>query len=242
MWCRAALGAAAERVPAGDGRLAERGSALVVVLMAVLLVSALSSALVLLATGETLAAVNERTARATLYAAESGVELAMPDLMCLADWDAVLAGAQKSAWVDGPPAGSRVLDDGRTIELDRIINLSNCGLPEGCSEASLDAVTERRPWGPNNPRWKLFAHGRIDVGAYVVVLVADDPSENDGDPARDGRPPGNPGAGVISLRGEGFGPAGAHRIVEATVARPPGRAAAGPGAAALRVLSWQEVR
>ena len=77
----------------------------------------------------------------------------------------------------------------------------------------------------NNPRWQLYAWGRladwlageaIDAGHYVVVLVADDPAETDGDPLVDG--PG-PGFGVLLLRAEAFGPGGTHAVVEQTLAR-----------------------
>jgi hypothetical protein len=82
---------------------------------------------------------------------------------------------------------------------------------------------------------------------YVVAFVGDDPSENDGDPARDGfslagNP--NPGTGIVRIRAEAFGPRNAHKVIGATVARlavPP----AAPGeqtSTDLRVLSWTEVR
>jgi hypothetical protein len=81
---------------------------------------------------------------------------------------------------------------------------------------------------------------------YLVAFAADDPSENDGDAMRDGvavsgRP--NPGAGIVMVRAEAFGPRNAHRAIEATVARldvPPPE----PGGAVstdLRVLSWTEI-
>ena len=45
--------------------------------------------------------------------------------------------------------------------------------------------------------------GAIDAPFYVVVLVADDPAEIDGNPLVDG--PG-PGFGVLTMRAEAFGP------------------------------------
>ena len=107
---------------------------------------------------------------------------------------------------------------------------------------NMDAVTAQRPWGPNNPRWQLYASGRlsdllpnasIDSPYYVSVLVGDDPSETDAQPLEDGQAAG---AGILVLRAESFGPRGVHMSVEMTVARP---AAGHPG---LRVLSWREVR
>ena len=93
----------------------------------------------------------------------------------------------------------------------------------------MDAVTEERPWGANNPRWQLYAYGplssllpdgSIRSDFYGVVMAADDPSENDGNPLLDGTDTGNPGTGVLALRAEAFGPRGAHTIIETTVARP----------------------
>ena len=113
-----------------------------------------------------------------------------------------------------------------------------------------DIAALKQDWA-NNPRWKLYAYGKLaDIAAagsiespyYVVALVADDPSENDGDPAHDGSGAvgvPNPGAGVLVVRAEAFGPRGAHRIVDATVARieaPAGEVEGGPGR--LRILSW----
>jgi len=108
------------------------------------------------------------------------------------------------------------------------------------------AVTDDRPWGPNNPSWRVFGLGGAGqtpgegVGLpYAVVLVGDDPDEADGDPARDA-PPGSPGAGALLLRAHAFGPNGARRIVETLVVRGP--VPLPDGRSALRVVSWREVR
>jgi hypothetical protein len=205
------------------------GMALVIVLGAMLVVSAMGLALVLLAISHGLAAGNERRANAALYAAEAGLERALPDLLRAPDWDAVLDGRVRCGFADGPPGGTRGLTDGRRISLDEVVALANCGVAAGCSEAQMNAVTAERPWGPNNPRWRLFAHGPLSdllptpgtlpPAEYVVVLVADDPLEVDGDPTRDGRPGAGRGAGVLELRAEAFGPESAHRALEVTVAR-----------------------
>jgi hypothetical protein len=82
---------------------------------------------------------------------------------------------------------------------------------------------------------------------YVVAFVGDDPSENDGDPTRDGASTmgnPNPGKGIVVIRAEAFGPRNAHKVIEATVARlvlPPD-AAGEQTSTELRVLSWTEVR
>jgi hypothetical protein len=184
---------------------------------------------VLLSMNETMAADNSRRAAAALYAAEAGIERVLPDLWHLGDWNAALDGSARSGFLDGPPAGERVLEGGRRIDIDEVVNLANCGQTTRCSDAAMNAVTSDRPWGADNPRWRPFAYGPIaslcvhdgvpPPGEYVVVLVADDPAERDGDPLRDGRPGTSPGAGLLLVRAEAFAADGTHRVVEATVAR-----------------------
>ena len=131
---------------------------------------------------------------------------------------------------------------GVRLERARRVELLEQRAPAELADADMDAVTAQRPWGPNNPRWQLYAYGRlndllpnesIDSPYYVSVLVGDDPSETDAQPLEDGHAAG---AGILVLRAESFGPRGVHMSVEMTVARP---AAGQPG---LRVLSWREVR
>ena len=226
--------------------------------MAMLLMSALGIALVLATTTETIVASNYRNAAGGLYAADAIVERAMDDLLLVADWNLLLAGAVQSAFVDGPSSGVRTLADRSTIDLAQVVNRANCA-KVSCSASDLLAVTANRPWGANNPRWTLYAYGNlnamlpanaIDSTYYAVAMVADDPSENDGNPLQDGSTPCqaaqngldgacNPGSGVIALRGEAFGVRNAHKVVEMTVTRTD---AAPPGPTRLRVLSWREIR
>jgi hypothetical protein len=114
-------------------------------------------------------------------------------------------------------------------------NRLRCGGASACGDADMDAVTAARPWGRNNPRWTLWASGDLAAlvadasapRAYVLVWVADDPSENDAQPLRDGaRPavvdaanPSNPGRGALWLHARAYGPSGTRRTVEAIVER-----------------------
>jgi hypothetical protein len=219
----------------GERATGEAGSALVIVLLATLLLSALGTAMIVIATADTLAAANQRDSRVVLYAAEGALERAAADLVLLTDWNAVLAGDVRSPCADGPPTGGRRLPDGTLLALETMPNLAGCGVAAGCSPAALDAVTADRPWGRNNPRWRLFAYGPFSGSSsqptvYTVVIVGDDPGETDNDPARDAAA-GSPGGGVLVLRAEGFGPGGSRRTVEAVVAR-------GEGIGAPRFLSW----
>jgi hypothetical protein len=92
----------------------------------------------------------------------------------------------------------------------------------------MNAVTNDRPWGLNNPRWVLFAYGplnsmvptsTVNSNMYVIVWVGDDQSENDNDPTADGNSQTNPGTGVLAIHAEAFGPNGTHKIIEVTCAK-----------------------
>jgi len=221
-------------------RQSESGVALIVALLAVVLLSTVGIALVLTTSAESRIAGNFRSAQQARYAADAGAERALDDLFAIVDWNTLLAGGVVSTFADGPPTGARQLDDGSAIDLSQVVNVANCQKPAGCSVGDMNAVTQDRPWGANNPRWQLFAFGRLRdllppdsmAPGYLVVMVGDDPGEVDSDPTHDSGP-GTPGAGVVAVRAEAFGPGGAHKVVELTAAR---------GQSAMRVLSWREVR
>lgn len=231
----------------------EDGIALLVAMMTMLLMTAIGVVLVLTTTIETSIAGNFRAGQEAFYAADAGVERAMDDLATVPDWNGLLDGTMQSGFVDGPPGGSRTLPDGSSLDLNQAVNIVNCPGKHGasCTTADMNAITAGRPWGANNPQWKLYAYGPLSgilpggtVASlyYVMLLVGDDPLENDGDPLRDGavmckngQDPAtcNPGTGLIVLHGEAFGPRGAHQVIEATV----GRAETG-----VRILSWRVLR
>jgi hypothetical protein len=206
----------------------EDGIAMLVALMAMLLMSALGAALLLTTSSETTIAGNFREDGEALYAADAALERSIDDLLTVPDWNELLTGSARSAFIDGPPSGSRTLRDGSTIHLSQVLSKANCQKLTPCSAAEMNAVTPERPWGWNNPRWQLYAYNNvsellptdsINSSYYVVVMIADDPSENDGNPLQDGASQSNPGAGVIAMRAEAFGPKGAHKIIELTLAR-----------------------
>jgi hypothetical protein len=217
----------------------EDGIAMIMAMAATLLMSALGIALVLTTSSETVISSNFRAASEAAYAADAALERSIGELEA-PDWNAVLTGSAQSTFIDGPPSGTRTLADGSTIDLGQMLNMANCGTAADCGDADMDAVTPERPWGTNNPRWQLYAYGklgdmlpngRIDSPYYVLVMVGDDSSETDGKPLQDGLD--TPGAGVLALRAAALGPRGARRTIEMTIAR------AQPG---VRVLSWRERR
>jgi len=224
-----------------EGRRDDAGVALIVTLLVLMLMSAFGAALLLMTVTETRIAASFRNTQAALYAADAAAERAIPDLLDVPDWNRLLDGSTHSSFVDGAPRGARILDDGSALDLVQTVNMANCHRVTTCSTADMNAVSDSRPWGPNNPRWMLFAYGRlrdllpagaIDSPFYAVVMVGDDPSETDNDPSRDGAA-GHPGAGSVAVRTEAFGPGGTHKVIELTVAR---------AAGAIRALSWREIR
>ena len=206
----------------------DSGAALIIALMAMLLLTALGLALVLNTTTEGMIAGNYRGGQEALYAADAGVERVMDDLLTVPDWNNILKGTVRSAFIDGSPSGTRTLPDGTTLDLTQATNMVNCGKVTTCSTQEMDTSTEDRPWGANNPRWNLYAYGplnnivstsTVNSNVYVIVWVGDDQSENDDDPTTDGNALTNPGSGVLAMHVEAFGPQGTHKVLEVTVAK-----------------------
>ena len=210
------------------GREGERGAALVVALMATMMLSALGLALILTTTTETKITGNYVHSQEAMYAADAAIERMVQDVLTVPDWNNMLSGAQRSAFVDGAASGNRTLPNGAVINLTEATNMINCGKLTDCSPTEMNTSTEDRPWGANNPRYQLFAYGPsnnfIETGTlnspfYVIVWVADDPAESDGDPTKDGNDSNNKGSGVILMRAEAWGGRGAHKIIEVTLMR-----------------------
>jgi len=211
----------------------ERGIALVVVLLAMGLLTALGSALVAVTTTETRIATNFRDGQEALYAAEAGLERALQALRTAPNWTDVLAGAVPSGFADATPSPV-VPGGGPAIDLS-------------AATAELQASAMAGGWGDNAPVWRLWLWGpvsnllpagAIDSRLYLAVWVADDVAETDGDPLTDRN-------GLVMLHGEAFGAGGARRVVEAAVAHGNGDGAEGATPAdpdRVRVVSWTAVR
>src|ERR1700722_12957237 len=208
----------------------EDGVALLTAMMATLLIAVLGGAMLLTTSSETIIAANFRASTAEAYAADAALERVMDGLPAIADWSVPAGGLVLSPFADGPPGGQRVLPDGTTIDLDQIVNAANCQKTAACSSSDMDAVTADRPWGSGNPRWVLYGYGPLGgvlpaggvaSSCYLVVLV--------------GTAPGwvaQPSA-AVALRAEAYGLRGAHKVVEATVAR---------ADSGVRVLAWRAIR
>lgn len=230
----------------GRPRGRDRGSALLLVLiwLSLLSTAALGVALATSAEMPASGALHERL-RLT-RAAESAARLVAAALAETADWRDVPAGPWSTPFVDGA-AGPRLLG-GRAIDLLAETAQRTCGrLAPPCAAAATAATTPSRPWGARNPRWRLVLHlplARLDATAgricpcYVVAWVADDPADDDGDPDRDAAP-GLGGHGVLLVRAAAFGESRGLAEVEALVAQPCHRTV-GP-CTGIRVQSWGSV-
>jgi hypothetical protein len=141
---------------------AERGVAMVLAILAMLVIMAIGGALVLTTGAETLIASTFRAGHQAFYAAESAAEWSVADLAANADWPGLLASSATSTFVDGPASGTRALDDGSVVDLGRL-------------EAE-------------EPPWRLYGYGPLSALVpasgrppphYVVLLIAPDPAGPD---------------------------------------------------------------
>jgi hypothetical protein len=208
-------------------------------LLALSLLTAFGVAMLLSSSTEILIAGTFRDQRAALYAADAIAARTADELAAMPDWDAVLNGLAASALVDGPPTGTRQLQDGAAIDLVHVVNMATCQKPTTCAASDVNAVTAQRPWGANNPQWRLYSYGPLgsmlpasDIESpwYVLLMVADDPLQ---------------ASDVIAMRAEAFGPRSGHAVIELLAARSSGAHSDyndGGGQAAVKILSWREVR
>ncbi|CAN5827219.1 hypothetical protein BH24ACI5_BH24ACI5_09640 [soil metagenome] len=212
----------------------QRGTALLLAITLVLILAAVGAAVSIASRTDILIAASFRQSRDALYAAEGAVAHAVHDLTGIPDWDAVLSGAVASSFTDGIALGVRTLPGGDTVTLC-------CGLPSLTHEVQQRA-NGGRSWVDDTPQWQIFAWGpatdwlpgRIDSVTYVVVWVADDPDDGDGNPSADAN-------GIIGLYAQALGPRGGRRVVDVLLRREPAteEGLVPPG---LRILSWRHSR
>lgn len=212
----------------------QRGAALLIAVVLVLLVAAIGAAVSVVSRTETLIAGSFRHSRELLYAAEGAVALAIRDLDGIADWNTVLSGATVSSFTDGASTAAKTLPGGTTVVL--------C-----CGGGTLTADVQNRAhagrnWGADTPQWRVIAWGsiagwlpagRIDSSVYVMVWAADDPADGDGNPAVDAN-------GFMELHAHALGVNGGRRVVQVLIQRPP--AAGFPPPPGIRIVSWRDVR
>lgn len=228
----------------------QRGIALILAVLVTSFLSAIGLGLAVIVMMDRLATGNLRGSIAMLYAADAAIELAARELIAVEDWNLALRGEVRSRFVDGPPEGVRPLPGGAEVDLMAATNGLNCGKRTPCTAGEMQESTSERPWGLNNAHWQLYAYGALKdlapvqrpAPCYIVVWLADDSHEDDGDPLADGEETGAPGRDIVRIRADAFGPMGARRAVEAELSR---RCLGDVPEACrmrIRVQSWHEVR
>ena len=186
----------------------DRGSGLIIALIATVLLTSLGVGLVMLSTTEGAIASNYRAGNETLYAADAAIERVVQDVLLVPRWNDILTGTIQSGFVDSTLTP--------TTPFGQPLNLTTITTE---LQAQSDAWA---PWGANNPQWHLFAYGplsemmgtgvSLENQTYIAVWVSDDPAEIDDNPSADTN-------GVITVMAQAIGPHGSQRAVEVTVAK-----------------------
>jgi hypothetical protein len=199
----------------------EHGAALLMALIVTLFVSAVGGALMVLAATDRRIATAEESRDVARGLAEVLLERVFQDLLQAPDWSAVLSSGAGATFRDTglPPAAVRAqVGDLAALTLN----------------VQREADDFNR-WGPDGPRWRLYAFGpadrlvaraasfRAESSFYVIAWVADDPGEGDGNPDADCNE-------TIQVRADAFGPFGTRQAMLATVRRKSGM---------LQVVSWR---
>ena len=208
-------------------RLANQdGTALIIALMSMMLLTALGGAVIMVSRTEAAIANNYRNSQEALYAADAAIERVVQDLLLVPRWNDILANGGAgvagvtSSFTRGNPASQITLPTGGKVTLN-------------ATTANMQAMTDADDvWGANDPQWRLFAWGpltdllntsAIDSNMYVAVWVADDPA--DASTFTPNVPDDNPlidSNGTLTLRAEAIGPGGTRKTIEVTVARTSG--------------------
>ncbi len=206
-----------------NGTAANRddGASLVLTLLVIVMLAALGRGLITLGDTEAALAHNHRAAGEVHYAADAALERALGEIRRVATWTDLLTGLARSSLYEASttpamPWGTPLDLTALTTEVQR----------ESDARAS---------WGLNNPSWRIYASGSLDAAAgtvlsaapaYVVVWVADDPSETDNNPAADTNE-------IVLMYGLAVNALGMRNAAQVTVQRTTG---------VFRTLAWRRVR
>jgi hypothetical protein len=190
----------------------EKGAALLIAILTTILLAALAASLVYVSTTETLISAAFRHGEEASNAADAALERALLDLDLLPDWSPALSGAVAS-FSDGQ--SQFVAPDGRRFDLGQLTQQR---------QRESDETYGSHAFGADTPQWRLYAHtglvnllpaGTITQPAYLVVWVADDGWDGDGDPGADSNR-------LVLVHSEAYGTGGARRAFEASVGRADG--------------------
>ncbi len=191
----------------------EDGAAVLIALLTTMLLAGVGAMLITIATTETLIGGSLRHSEEAAYAAESAFDRALHDLDAIPNWSQVLLPPPanlKSSFADGQD--NALAPDGRTLNLQQLTTMR---------QSASQLVSGPSVFGPDAPVWRLFAHAHFSAmlpagtpapPAYLVVWVADDGWDGDGDVSADSN-------SRVLVHAEAFGGHGAHRSVSGVVLR-----------------------
>ena len=208
----------------------QRGSVLLCALMVITLIATLGAAVTLVVSSESAVAANYYASQQGLYAADAGIERAIAELRALSTWSG--APSSSTAFSD--------FNDGQATPNAPDRSTLNLGQMTIRRQTESDAVYASLA---DRPVWRLYAHAplsRMAPGAgnatpYVVVWIADDPDEIDGNAAIDTND-------VVMLHAEAFTVRGGRRAIDVTIHREEAMAAGVPGVmrSDVSMIAWHE--
>lgn len=212
----------------------ERGSVLLCALLVIALIATAGAALSLVVSTESLAAAHYHSSQQGLYGADAAIERAIADVRMLPSWSALPAPSSATTSID--------FNDGQLTATGPDGSMLNLGQLTIKRQSESDAVYGN---AADRPSWRLYAHATLSriagsslsAAPYVIVWVADDPDDRDGNPAVDTND-------VVMLHAEAFAIRGGKRTVDVTICREQAMAAGLPGIMRndVRVIAWHEIR
>ena len=134
----------------GMGPSNERGAAVILALLIMVLLATIGAALVTLTTTDVLIASSHRHGLEASNAAEAALERALHELASLPDWSAALAPPPANVSATFSETSSfALLPDGRRLELAALT---------AERQRESDAREGSAAFGADAPRWRLFGH------------------------------------------------------------------------------------
>jgi hypothetical protein len=180
----------------------ERGAILLHVLMFTTLVTAVAAGVAILARIETMVSAHFRERHELAAAAVAGAEIALQDLRSSADWSEALSGTRTAAFTKGSSSAS--------LPVGMSPQVICCGAASLTGQLQAESGVTWTPFG-----WSTLADltgTAFPTPIFLVVWVADDSGDADGDPARDGN-------GTIRVHVQALAYPGGRRSVSLTATR-----------------------
>jgi hypothetical protein len=225
--------------------IAQRGTALLVVVLVMFLFSAIALGAASVARVEVLVANRYQASVEALFAADAGLESVIADLRAIPDWTPVVSGARQSVLSQGLFQGSKPIPHSGNV-------LVCCGSGSLADRLASDTAASPLP-ARRAVQWRPFLWSAVDDLAprdppsrlYVAAWVGNDAEDTSGGAAADTNE-------TVVVRAEAVDSNGLRRMVEAVVARQPRPEGGGlysEGSALeearqmrVGILSWREVR